>query len=258
MFFSESCIAVDARSSDHLDDFAVAFGLCVSFWAMCYVITNDAFPMRPKKGGRIVPRRWVVPKRTDEYASRIMSTLHAVASTGLCGWAVYRHMLLGNDLSAQPATCVDAVILAVSVGYFAVDFVGIIVGSYYDFTYLMHHFWTITGILIVVFRDQLGFHMVALVMWMELSNPAMHLRWLLQEDGKDHIADWRMRFLSWNFLVLFGFARFVAGPYLWLVSMGVDDYPWVNKAIGFIMFVVSANVWIKAIRGQFRGESWVC
>ena len=257
--FSESCVTdVDTRSSQHLDDFAKASAIWIAFWAVCYILTNDAYPMLPRKGGRFVPKSWVSPKRTDEYASRVISTLHAVLSVVLCGLAVWKHIDSGSDLSTQPCSCTDALALSASVGYFSVDFIGIIVGSYYDFTFLMHHAGTVFGIMVVVLQDSLGFHMVSLVMWMEISNPAMHLRWLLQEDGHHHTRSLPLKLLSWSFLAVFGVARFVVGPYLWVTTYVLDDYHWLNKVIGVIMFVVSLHVWVTSLSGQLRGKVWTC
>ena len=249
---------VSIAEKDVIGDFGTALAFSMAAWAACYIVTNEMFPALNRvsaqdlKKPSWVPRRWISPKATDEYASRVMSLLHAAAATVLCGILAVQYWFAGEDLSTHAMTSVDAQVISVSVGYFLVDTVGIWRGSYFDPTFLAHHFGASWVLLDVVLTRNLGYHSVALLGVMECANPFLHVRWLRHADG--HATD----ALSWLFVASFAFGRLLAGPFLWVVCYYVPHYAVFNRFIGVVMFVVSAGTLANVAKKQSRGEKWEC
>ena len=83
----------------------------------------------------------------------------------------------------DPNTLAMKFSLACSCGYFLYDFIAMGYFGLLDAGMIIHHSIAVIGLYITLISDSSANHLVALVFWFEVSNPAMHLRMILKYVG---------------------------------------------------------------------------
>ncbi len=197
-------------------------------------------------------RRWGSHK---EYASRIVSLVHAVLSVIVTGFRLYQDYGTPNGRINVDMSGDQQVAVLVTGSYFVVDTLGMFFFDYFDFRFLMHHIGAGGSLFWTVFAQTNGYEMVFTVFILELSNPFMHGRWLLLHSNFP-ATNWLFRVCEEGFFVTFGLCRVIVGPVL-VYSIVVGTGPLFWKIAGIGVLVVSAHFFLSAVRNRLSDVPWL-
>lgn len=198
----------------------------------------------------------------DEYASRVISAFHAMFSTALCFVATVDGMLTDPDWGyfGKGATGLQQVATLCTAAYFAMDFIGILLSSYFSWLFLGHHILSGGCLFVSGFFGIYGFELTFVTFLMEASNPFFHTRWVMIED-KEHMqrkGRGSLRYLCMDYLfyVTFFVARIIVGPTLTYELLITKEMPLLIKASGFLLQVLSIQFMFENFGKGWRGELW--
>jgi len=232
---------LNSNSSDMLPADQVIIGSVISFafWGIFSIAANMA----------------VTKTKGDEYASRIVSTVHAMVSLVFCvagaidGYGEAHWGIFGLDATAK-----QQIALMVTTGYFSADFIGILVGTYFDWIFVGHHIVSASSLFYSAYFGYGGFELCLATALMELSNPFMHMRWIVVTDK--HPSDSLVyKICDEGFFISFTLARIVLGPYLvWL--LWISSSAFVFKLTAGALMVFSFQFYWGLLQRRKTGEAW--
>ncbi|GMH23393.1 hypothetical protein Nepgr_025236 [Nepenthes gracilis] len=189
--------------------------------------------------------RRLLPKRSFEFCSRIVSTIHACSAVILASLSVedWRCPVCPLASSSSP---MQMKTIAVSVSYLIYD---IICSQFDDRSGVdnsIHHLVSILGLGAGLAYQKCGSEMVASLWLTELSSPFLHLRELLKELGYKG-TDLNLA-ADIMFAIIFSVARMGLAPFLTYVTVSAPTNPLLVKAMALALQLVSAYWFFKIAR----------
>ncbi|KAE8057164.1 hypothetical protein FH972_013876 [Carpinus fangiana] len=192
----------------------------------------------------LLTRKWIFPKRSFEFCSRIVSTIHATLAVILSSLSVQDWSCPACPLASK-ASPKQMETLAVSLSYMMYDLVCSSFDKGVGVDNSIHHLVSIVGFGAVLAYGRCGSEVVAALWITEISTPFLHLRELLKELGyKDTDLNLAADIL---FAVIFTLGRMVGGPYLAYVTLSASN-PLIIKAMALSLQLVSAFWFYKILR----------
>jgi hypothetical protein len=143
--------------------------------------------------GYLFVRHVLVRSFSADGANRMVSLVHSIVGIVLPIKAI-NFARLRTDVGT-PVTEAQMSALTTSLGYFAYDTLCCLAielaEGRLDVATLLHHVATLAGLCVGVFQRVSGHELLLCLLLMEISNPFMHLRFLLREAGrgKGFLAD---------------------------------------------------------------------
>eukprot|EP00760_Papus_ankaliazontas_P007658 PhM_4_TR13438/c0_g1_i1/m.54957 len=174
------------------------------------------------------------PKKGKEYASRVVSLIHAVVSTALSAYAVFCHP---TPDFAGPTQEIQAIVLCVSSAYFAYDFIAMYLYNFWEWGFAIHHLVTAGGMMWGVFTCRSGWELAACTLLMEITNPLMHIQWLMEFDKKTKTLLYKI--VEPSFAIAFWVARIGVGPFLTYATVSNEEAHVVIRGLACAMQLVS-------------------
>ncbi|XP_059460104.1 uncharacterized protein LOC132189389 [Corylus avellana] len=192
----------------------------------------------------LLTRKWIFPKRSFGFCSRIVSTIHATLAVILSSLSVQDWSCPACPLASM-ASPKQMETLAVSLSYMMYDLVCSSFDKEVGLDNSIHHLVSIVGFGAVLAYGRCGSEVVAALWITEISTPFLHLRELLKELGyRDTDLNLAADIL---FAVIFTLGRMVGGPYLAYVTLSANN-PFVIKAMGLSMLLVNVFWFYKILR----------
>jgi len=192
-----------------------------------------------------------------EWANECVSFVHGLISIGLSGYSLLHSKEL---VYGQPTTPLHRAIFAISLGYVLVDSVYLIYHKLMDATVAFHHVATTLGLAYGVFMPESGAEMVVAMATLEITNPCLHIRWMLRalelKESKVYV---------YNELIFFGvfvLARVIfAVPFtkevLWSpnVSTFVKTSASMLQLLSLVWAIFMAKIFfVKYVVGRPKGQ----
>lgn len=193
-------------------------------------------------------------RKGDEWVSRLVSVCHAAVSCLIAAVAIVD--AYPNGWFGTPTTFWEQAALGVSIAYFAVDFIGIWFGSYYDNLFLWHHICSGWGLGVACFSGHDGWELTVCLFCMELSNPFLHTRWLLQYENYCDNDSWAMYLCTECFWWIFTIVRITFGTPYAIMMITSPDVPVLLKFLGGAIMAFSWKFWIELMGKRWRREAW--
>ncbi|XP_057975772.1 uncharacterized protein LOC131163082 [Malania oleifera] len=188
--------------------------------------------------------RRVFPKRSFDFCSRVVSTIHASLAVALAfitvqDWRCPVCPLASGSSPRQMKT------LAVTLAYLIYDLICCVFHKQVDLDNMSHHLVSIFGIGGGLAYELCGSEMVVALCVTEMSTPFLHMRELLKELG---YRDTDLNLAAdISFAVIFSFARMIIGPYLTYATVSAGN-PLLIKATALGLQLVSAFWFYKIVR----------
>jgi hypothetical protein len=205
--------------------------------------------------GYLLVRHVLVRSFSADGANRVVSLVHSIVGIILPIKAV-NFARLRADIGS-PTTEMQMTALTTSLGYFAYDTLCCLAielrEGQVDVATFLHHVATLAGLGVGVFQRVSGQELLLCLLLMEISNPFMHLRFLLREAGWGHGAYADVNDLI--FVCTFLLGRNVLGIPVVYYTMISSRTPWLVKAGGLGILVVSwfwAGKLLKMARRKFQ------
>ncbi|KAL2249783.1 transmembrane protein 136 isoform X1 [Sesamum indicum] len=202
--------------------------------------------------------RKVFPKRSYDFCTRIVSSVHAslavvLASRSVQDWSCPLCPLASRSSPKQMEA------LAVTVGYLIYDLVCCLFDKQvFMLDNTIHHLVSIVGLVAGLAYQRCGTEMVGALWITEISSPFLHLREMLKEVG---YRDTHLNLAAdIAFALIFSMARMIGGPYLTYVTLSAPN-PLLIKAMALGLQLVSAFWFYKIVRmvryklGRIRSSS---
>ncbi|KAK7280694.1 hypothetical protein RJT34_25761 [Clitoria ternatea] len=191
----------------------------------------------------LVVRR-IFPKRSFDFCTRIVSTLHATLAVTLASLCV-QDWSCPICFVTSKSSPQEMQVLAVSLSYLIYDLVCSHFDERVNLDNTVHHLVSIVGIGAGLYYQKCGSEMVAAMWITEVSSPFLHFRQLLKELGyRDTLLNLIADIL---FAIIFTVARMLVGPCLTYVTLS-KDYPLLIKAMGLGLQLVSAFWFFKILK----------
>lgn len=225
------------------------------FWTALYVEVT-----RVNRKGLDMGPEWNC--RTVALFHGILSVVMSAASS--FGWGPWP---LDLDNLALPNTPYQILVLQMSMGFFAFDFMWCIKHGE-SFVVFAHHFTTLFASVLSMWLGSGGTPLVATIFGSEVSNPMLQMRWFYLEMIKHHPAHpssdrWRswVNYNEWYFVFVYTVARIGFGPYLLYLTVVSEFVPVSVKLGGFGAWMISLGWWtiivkkmVRRLRGSTRGK----
>lgn len=200
---------------------------------------------------------WVILRgsgRSHEYTSRWVSLIHAIISCAACSYA----LVLYYPDSGMCTVAKDWELLALVItnGYFIMDGIGMCFAPFYDTIFMLHHIVSVIGFGLPMVVRSNAYETVLAIWILEISNPALHLHWILVEDHPGGPHRKLLVFSRRSFYFMFFVARGFFG--CWLVySLWVAPCAYTAHAfIGSCFVVFSAQFFWELMGKLRRSEDW--
>ncbi|XP_078174734.1 TRAM, LAG1 and CLN8 (TLC) lipid-sensing domain containing protein [Carex rostrata] len=188
--------------------------------------------------------RNLLPKRSFDFCTRIVATMHATCAVCLASFSVQDWTCPVCPLASRSSP-LQMRALAVTLSYMIYDLIATISGDNFTVDNAVHHLVSIVGIGAGLAYQKCGTEMVATLWITEMSTPLLHTREFLKELG---IRDTDLNLLvDIMFAVIFSLARMGVGPYLTFVTLRADN-PFLIKATAFGLQAVSTFWFYKILR----------
>jgi hypothetical protein len=200
--------------------------------------------------------------KSDEYGSRVVSVVHAIVSSILCFVAAIEEFNdPGYGTFGPRCSGLQQIALLCSAGYFTMDFLGILLSSYFSWLFIGHHILSGGCLAFGGLFGAHGFEFSFVTFLMEVSNPFLHSRWLMIAD-KEHLkrkgrGSLRFQFVDHCFYVIFFLARIIAGPILTIQLVFADETHLIIKGAGLLLQVLSVQFLVNTFSKRFRGDLWI-
>ncbi|CUG87922.1 membrane-associated protein, putative [Bodo saltans] len=201
-------------------------------------------------------------RKSDEYGSRVVSVVHAVLSSVLCFLAMVEEFgEPGYGVYGLHCTGLQQVVLLCSAGYFTMDLVGILRGSYFTWLFVAHHILSLYCLLTGGAFAIHGFELVCSMVVVESSNPFLHTRWLmiadrehLKQDGK---GSQQFQFVENAFYATFFLSRIMIGPIITSKLVTAVDMTAFFKGAGVALLVASYLFFVSVVTKRYKKELWI-
>ncbi|XP_070549012.1 TLC domain-containing protein 5-like [Ptychodera flava] len=155
----------------------------------------------------------VFPAKSYEWNCRFVTLIHATITTILSWiWGVYYNPWVFTDPGGEN-NAREILVCTICLGYFLFDFMWCL--WFYDpneKVMLLHHFFTIGGILLIMNTGHGGTELNATIFGSEVSNPFLQARWFMRDAGYD--KTWIYEINDLLFMVIFFVCRICVGTYL--------------------------------------------
>jgi len=172
-------------------------------------------------------------KRSWEMKNLMVSFIHSVVAVIVCTWAWFND----STIFASENTPYASFALQVSFSYFLYDFLLTLMAGLEDRLMGLHHIVSITALGIGLWTGRSGSELIQSLIFLESSNPFMHLRGILVElDTKNQYSAF-VTALEAMFVLTFFLARIVFGPVL-VYNLLISSTPPI-MFMGTIMFSLS-------------------
>ena len=197
--------------------------------------------------------RYNRPLKNDEYGARILSLIHAVISAVGCGYALLDHT--GGFFDSVHATRLEGDFAMFSFAYFLVDTIVMIMWKF-DTVYFLHHVVTLSFCGYAALDGKYGFATCFATWGGELSNPPMHLRWLLHANNPQEAKtpSRAMKWLTFSWFVIFFVMRFAGAPIV--VYYMVTMMPIYFSPLCVGIMVMSWKFFVDSLKSEMKGEWW--
>ncbi|KAL0438500.1 UNVERIFIED_CONTAM: hypothetical protein Slati_2333000 [Sesamum latifolium] len=204
----------------------------------------------------LVTRR-VFPKRSYDFCTRIVSSVHASLAVVLASRSVQDWSCPVCPLASRssPKQVFD---FCFSFGFLSGIFVSLAQLQVLMLDNTIHHLVSIAGLVAGLAYQRCGTEMVAALCVTEISSPFLHLREMLKEVG---YRDTHLNLAAdIAFALIFSMARMIGGPYLTYVTLSAHN-PLLIKAMALGLQLVSTFWFYKIVRmvryklGRFRSSS---
>jgi hypothetical protein len=220
----------------------------------------------------------------EEYRARIISFLHALFSTIGSAHALYQNLVVHNNngqnvwFDTREATRSEANWQMFSFAYFACDTIMMLlpfVKNYFSpstaskqsekeklliekrnketTTFFIHHLIALASLSCGSFLGIYGPIVCAAQLAGEISNPFMHLRWLMNADGRrDHFVCKHICTKMWY--LTFFVSRLIISPYLSIFAVRVMHPVFWPQV--WLMIIFSGKFIYDAWKSDKKGEWW--
>lgn len=213
-------------------------------------------------------------KYGEEYSSRVVSAVHAAVSVVACCIS----LTVDSEWNqASAPTFSQKLALIPTVTYFLVDLVGILRMSYFDIAFLAHHLVCITGLVYSMLGGVAGLEMLLCTLICEVSNPFMHVRWLMMKRREmlgisatmpSSVVSKTKRVPRWvtdsayfvldnTTAIVFIVARLLIGPWLTFPTVMDERNPVLIRCLAFCLQAVSFKFCYYVLKSVYSSEVWV-
>lgn len=209
--------------------------------------------------------RLFAKSKGDEYASRVVSVIHALLSVALCFLGVLDGITLdphwGHFQSTAPFWTQVACLCTGA--YFTMDMIGILTSTYFSWLFVGHHLICGYAMVAVSVNQTFGFATALTTCLMEASNPFLHMRYLLIEEHhmahkkKSATTPWSplLTAISRCFYVVYFVGRILIGPFLTAALLTGDTPVWL-QLIGSLLQIFSIQYFFVYFSKGWKGELW--
>eukprot|EP00760_Papus_ankaliazontas_P022962 PhM_4_TR19094/c0_g1_i1/m.43877 len=188
-------------------------------------------------------------------ATRLVSLVHAVLVT-LTAFVVTIQTKDSNTQLGAPTMAPHRAALFVSLSYFTYDTAAMLffASEHSEMHFVLHHILSLIGVAFPIYSGVSGFELVVVLGLAEVSNPGMHLLWLIDHFNlfkNKNAKTARLVVEVVFFLIPFFLARVIIGPLVTVFVLASPDVSIVLKAIAgsvqtmfiiFAFFVFRDNV----------------
>eukprot|EP00760_Papus_ankaliazontas_P022963 PhM_4_TR19094/c0_g1_i2/m.43878 len=186
-------------------------------------------------------------------ATRLVSLVHAVLVT-LTAFVVTIQTKDSNTQLGAPTMAPHRAALFVSLSYFTYDTAAMLffASEHSEMHFVLHHILSLIGVAFPIYSGVSGFELVVVLGLAEVSNPGMHLLWLIDHFNLfKNAKNARLVVEVVFFLIPFFLARVIIGPLVTVFVLASPDVSIVLKAIAgsvqtmfiiFAFFVFRDNV----------------
>ena len=192
-----------------------------------------------------------------EWATRFASLGHCVVSLALAAYLTF--LALGEAADEEgnpmrlglPSATVHTMTFSFSLAYFTIDLVIAIYYGLMDRPMIFHHLGAMLGLAYGCFAQVSGRELLFAMALLEVSNPFLHVRWMLRELDLKTTTVYKVNELA--FFAVFVLIRVGAGTWLWYYvvrSAAVDLFV---KTSATALWAVSC-LWLLMILRVFAAK----
>ncbi|KAM3869007.1 TLC domain-containing protein 5 [Diretmus argenteus] len=176
-------------------------------------------------------------QRSPEWNCRLVTLSHGILIVLLTGYALFIDGPWAFTHAGTDNTELQAVALAVCLGYFFFDMSWCICYGSEGPVMLAHHTASIVGILVALFLGKSGCETCAVIFGSEITNPLLQTRWFLRQVGRyDSLLGDAVDLL---FILMFTFVRVGVGSMLFYCEITSPRPSLIMKAGGVVMYVLA-------------------
>lgn len=197
--------------------------------------------------------------RDPEFGARIISFLHAFISSIGSAYALYTHLVSNNNsdftaawFNTREATRLEANWQMFSLSYFFCDTMFMIFSTF-DATFFVHHMIAMASLSCGSLFGIYGPIVASAQLAGEISNPFMHLRWLLNaEDRRD---SWLCKFCTKMWYLTFFTSRILICPFLGIHAIRVMHPVFWPQV--WLMIIFSGKFIYDSYKADKKGIWWI-
>lgn len=195
----------------------------------------------------------LLPHRTAQFNSRVISMLHSMISAVANTFSAYCLLQQGNNIGERGGE-LQSWVQGMSAGYFVIDLIDLLLSDYCDTVFVLHHIVSITGCLYGAWGWGALENAMSIAL-LEMANPLLHLRWLLVELEKQ--SSGFFQFVDSTFLLLFAVTRLIVGPaliYMMVTAATPSPVFYIFAGVGFV--TLSFMFFVEVMKKVWAGEQW--
>jgi len=117
---------------------------------------------------------------------------------------------------------------------------------------IFHHLLSISGNVVVLYRDINGTELIATLFGSEITNPVLQLRWFLRYSGVSVRSPTIAVAVDFSFLILFTVMRICIGSYLLYCYLQHPRPDWVARFASLIIYGLGWVFWYSIVRYAIR------